>query len=59
MIQSFGQEMLLAILNLKTGATIIVKNSDKENYMYKVYVKIFHSTGTWSFDNDSGVDNNL
>ena len=51
--------MLLAILNLKTGTTIIVKNSDKENYMYKVYVKIFHSTGTWSFDNDSGVDNNL
>ena len=50
--------MLLAISNLKTGATIIVKNSDKENYMYKVYVKIFNSAGSWSFDNDSSVDNN-
>ena len=42
----------------------IVKNSDKEKYVYSGSVIIFDSAGSWSFDNDSarnvvifGVDN--
>ena len=50
--------------NCLTGATIVVKNSDKENYMCSCYKTIFDSAGSWSFDNDIarnatffGVDN--
>ena len=46
------------------GATNIVKNSDKEKYMYSDYRMVFDSAGSWSFNNDSarnvvisGVDN--
>ena len=44
--------------------TIIVKNSDKEKYVYSGYGITFDSTGLWSFNNDIarnviifGVDN--
>ena len=46
------------------GATNIVKNSDKEKYVYSSYRKTFNSTDWWSFDNGTvrnviifGVDN--
>ena len=46
------------------GATNIVKNSDKERYVYSGYGIAFDGKGEWSFDNDcarnviiSGVDN--
>ena len=45
-------------------ATNIVKNSDKEKYVYSGYGITFDSTGSWSFDNEFsrnviifGVDN--
>ena len=45
-------------------ATNIVKNSDKEKYVYSGYGITFDSAGSWSFDNDFarnvinfGVDN--
>ena len=34
------------------GATNIVKNSDKEKYVYSRYGITFDSAGSWSFDND-------
>ena len=34
------------------AATNIVKNSDKEKYVYSGYRKTFDSAGSWSFDND-------
>ena len=34
------------------GAINIVKNSDKEKYVYSGYGKTFDSAGLWSFDND-------
>ena len=34
------------------GATNIVKNSDKEKYVYSGYRITFDSVGLWSFDND-------
>ena len=50
--------------NCLFGATSIVKNGDKEKYMYSGYRITFNSTGSWSFDNDYarnakifGVDN--
>ena len=50
--------------NCLFGATIIVKNSDKEKYVYSGYGMTFDSAGSWSFDNDVaryviifGVDN--
>ena len=50
--------------NCLFGATNIVKNSDKEKYVYTGYRITFDSAGVWSFDNDSprnvtifGVDN--
>ena len=46
------------------GATKIVKNSDKEKYVYNGYGITFNSTDWWSFGNDTarnfiifGVDN--
>ena len=46
------------------GASNIVKNSDKENYVYSGYGITFDSTSSWYFDNDFarngiifGVDN--
>ena len=33
------------------GAASVVKNSDKEDYVYSVYGKTFNSPGSWSFDN--------
>ena len=46
------------------GATNIVKNSDKEKYIYSGYGITFGSAGSWSFDNGFarnvvifGVDN--
>ena len=45
-------------------ATSIVKNSNKEKYVYSGYRIIFDSAGSWSFDNGTaknviifGVDN--
>ena len=50
--------------NCLFGATNIVKNSDKEKYVYTGYRITFDSAGVWSFDNDTprnvtifGVDN--
>ena len=47
-------------------ATSVVKNNDKEKYVYNGYRIIFDSAGSWSFDNDiainvinCGVDNSL
>ena len=46
------------------GESSVVKNSDKEKYMYSGYGITFDSTGSWSFSNDTarnviifGVDN--
>ena len=35
------------------GTTNIVKNSDKEKYVYNGYGITFDSAGFWSFDNDT------
>ena len=50
--------------NCLVGATSVLKNSDKENYMYSGYGIKFDGAGSWSFDNDTdrnvmtfGVDN--
>ena len=47
------------------GATRIVKNSDKENYVYSGYGITFDSAGEWSFGNGAtrnvmffGINNN-
>ena len=34
------------------GVTNIVKNSDKENYVYSGYGRAFDGKGEWSFDSD-------
>ena len=54
----------LKFKNCLFGATNIVKNSDKEKYVYCGYRITFDSAGSWSFDNDFarnviifGVDN--
>ena len=46
------------------GATNIVENSDKEEWVYSGYRIAFEGAGSWSFDNDFdrnviifGVDN--
>ena len=51
--------------NCLVGATIIVKNSDKEKWIYNGYGIAFDGNGTWSFGNGYarnvvifGVDNN-
>ena len=51
--------------NCLFGATNIVKNGDKEKYVYSGYREAFGSAGSWSFDDDFGrniinfvVDNN-
>ena len=41
----------LKFYNCLFGATNIVKNSDKENYVYSRYGITFDSAGSWSFDN--------
>ena len=38
--------------NCLFGATSIVRNSDKEKYVYSEYGIIFDSAGSWSFGND-------
>ena len=38
--------------NCLFGATNIVKNSDKEKYLYSGYGLIFYGAGSWRFDND-------
>ena len=38
--------------NCLFGATNVVKNSDKENYIYNGYGITFDSADSWSFDND-------
>ena len=38
--------------NCLFGATNILKNSDKEKYIYSGYEITFDSEGSWSFDND-------
>ena len=50
--------------NCLFGAPIIVKDSDKEKYVYSGYRITFDSSGSWRFDNDFarnvlsfGVDN--
>ena len=42
----------LKLKNCLFGATNIVKNSDKEKYVYSRCGIIFDSAGSWSFDND-------
>ena len=39
--------------NFLLGATSIVKNSNKETYVYSDYGITFTSTNWWSFDNDT------
>ena len=41
-----------SIKNCLYEATNIVKNSDKEKYVYSGYEITFHSAGSWSFDDD-------
>ena len=50
--------------NCLFGATNVVKNSDKEKYLYSGYGITFDSRDSWSFDNDFarnviifGIDN--
>ena len=57
-----GQEFLLT--NCLFGAINVVKNSNKEKYVYSDYGTTFDSLGSWSFDSDTarnviifGVDN--
>ena len=38
--------------NFSFGATNILKNSDKEKYVYSGYEITFDSADSWSFDND-------
>ena len=38
--------------NCLFGATNVVKNSDKEKWVYSGYGMTFNSTGSRSFDND-------
>ena len=38
--------------NFLFGATNLVRNSDKEKYVYSGYEITFDSAGSWSFDND-------
>ena len=47
----FGQEILLTISNLKI-AYYIVKNSDKEKWVYSCNGITFDGEGSWSSDND-------
>ena len=42
----------LKFKNYLFGATNIVKNSDKEKYVYSGYGIKFDSASSWSFDND-------
>ena len=42
--------------NCLFGVTNIVKNSDKEKYVYSGYGITFDSAGSWSFDNDTARD---
>ena len=43
----------LTITNLKIfSATNIVKDNDKENWIYSHYGITFDSAGSWNFDND-------
>ena len=56
MIQILGQVILLTISNLRItylAPTNIVKNSDKENYVYSGYKNFFDSTASWNFDDDT------
>ena len=39
--------------NCLFGASSIVKNTDKENYVYRGYGIIFHSADSWSFHSDT------
>ena len=50
--------------NCLIGATNLVKNSDREKYVYSGYGMTFDSAGSWSFDNSTnrnvilfGIDN--
>ena len=50
--------------NCLFGATYVIKNSNKEKYVYSGYGITYHSAGSWSFDNGFarnviifGVDN--
>ena len=43
----------LKFKNCLFGATNIVKNNDKEKYVYGRYGITFNSAGVWSFDNDT------
>ena len=50
-----GQEILLTFKfkNFLFGTTSVVKNIDKEKYVYSTYGIIFDSAGSPSFDNDT------
>ena len=50
-----GQKILLTISNLRIalfGATNVVKNSDKEKYVYNASGITFDWGGSWRFGND-------
>ena len=56
--------MTLTLKNYLFGATDIVKNSDKDKWVYSGYGIAFGGKGTWNFGNDYaknvtifGVDN--
>ena len=62
----FGQKFRLKICSKDClfGTTSIIKNSDKEKYVYSVYGIVFDGKGEWSFDYGTarnviifGVDN--
>ena len=42
--------------NCLFGATNIVKNSDKEKYVYSGYGITFNSADWWSFGNDTAIN---
>ena len=55
----------LKFKNCLIRATNLVKNSDREKYVYSGYGMTFDSAGSWNFDNSTnrnvilfGIDNN-
>ena len=55
-------KVLLRNFTLKNclfGATSIVKNIDKEKYVYSGYGIVFDGNGEWGFGNDYGLNGNV
>ena len=55
-----GQDILVTISNLGTvhleGTASVVKNIDKERYVYSGYRITFDSAGSWSLDNEITIN---